>query len=32
VPMLLARGHSESDVDRLVRENPAKFLGWDQAG
>jgi phosphotriesterase-related protein len=32
VPMLVARGHSESDVDRLVRENPARFLGWDRAG
>ena len=31
VPMLVARGHSQADVDRLVRENPARFLGWDQA-
>ena len=25
------RGHSPTDVDRLVRENPARFLGWEQA-
>ena len=23
---------SPADVDGLVRENPAKFLGWEQAG
>jgi phosphotriesterase-related protein len=31
VPMLVARGHSPVDVDHLVRDNPARFLAWDQA-
>ena len=31
VPMLVARGHPAAEVDRLVRDNPARFLGRDEA-